>query len=58
MVEQDRTSVTVSKLDVNAVGVERVNGNDWGMYDQSTQTEQPVGPEPANGPLSPELDGK
>lgn len=57
MTAQDSTSVTVSQLDANA-GVTTVNGNDGFRLDQPTQTDQPVGPEPANGPLSPEVDGQ
>jgi len=57
-IEQDRTSVTVSQLDVTALGVVSTPGNDAMRFDQATQTDQPVGPFP-DSPSSPapEVDG-
>lgn len=55
---QDSTSVTVSELDPHAIGERPVaGGNDGFRFDQATQTDQPPGPEPSNGPPSKENTG-
>ena len=59
-IRQDSTSVTVTDLDVKALGIKSDTDDsfDGFRFDQPTQGDQPIGPEPSNGPEAQESDGK